>query len=228
VPGFTPLRTVLFRRALRSALAGCRSLLDVGCGGASPLAATGFRGLAVGVDISAAALRDARRSGFHRALVQADAAALDRVFRPRSFDAVVALDVIEHLAREAALALVAALERTARRRVVIFTPNGFVAQPPRRTTRFNCTAQASARATCERSATVCEGSAAFAGSAVRSPRCGGGRERSGTGSRTRPPRSSTGHRISPSRSSARRRSGLRPPAGEIGARDRAGRDEGAP
>lgn len=130
MPGFTPLRTVLFRRALRSALAGCRSLLDVGCGGASPLAATGFRDLAVGVDISAAALRDARRSGFHRALVQADAAALDRVFRPRSFDAVVALDVIEHLAREAALALVAALERTARRRVVIFTPNGFVAQPP--------------------------------------------------------------------------------------------------
>lgn len=41
----------------------------------------------------------------------------------------VALDVIEHLERPRALELLAALERIARRRVVVFTPNGFVPQP---------------------------------------------------------------------------------------------------
>lgn len=127
--GFTPPRELLFRRALAAALAGCRSVLDVGCGSASPLAAIGYRGFAVGVDLSAPALTAARAGGTHAAFVRADAAAIDRVFRPGCVDAVVALDVIEHLEREPALALLAAFERVARRRVVVFTPNGWVPQP---------------------------------------------------------------------------------------------------
>jgi len=55
---------------------------------------------------------------------------VERCFRPGSVDAAIALDVIEHLERDAALGLIAGLERVARRRVVIFTPNGFVPQPP--------------------------------------------------------------------------------------------------
>jgi SAM-dependent methyltransferase len=127
---FTPLRERLFRRGLRAALGGCTSLLDVGCGPASPLAATGFRGFAVGTDRAWPDLLAARRRGVHAALVCADAAAIGRVFRPRGVDAVLALDVVEHFEREAALGLLAALERIARRRVVVFTPNGFVPQPP--------------------------------------------------------------------------------------------------
>jgi len=103
-------------------------VLDVGCGIASPLAAVRFRGFSVGVDLSAAALRAAREAHTHAALVRADATDVARIFRPASVDAVVALDVIEHLERDAALALVDALERVARRRVVVFTPNGFVPQ----------------------------------------------------------------------------------------------------
>jgi SAM-dependent methyltransferase len=130
IGGFTPPREIIFRRALAATLAGCRSVLDVGCGARSPLGAVGFSGFAVGLDASGPALAAARAYGRHAALVRADAATVDRVFRPASFDAVVALDVIEHLERERALALVAALERVARRRVVIFTPNGYVPQPP--------------------------------------------------------------------------------------------------
>ncbi|MEW6273136.1 MAG: class I SAM-dependent methyltransferase [Thermodesulfobacteriota bacterium] len=120
----------MFRRALEASLAGCRTVLDVGCGCASPLAAIGFAGTRLGVDISAPDLALARRAGTHDQLVRADVARIGDLVRPRSVDAVVALDVIEHLEREPALELVLALERIARRRVVVFTPNGFVPQPP--------------------------------------------------------------------------------------------------
>jgi hypothetical protein len=72
----------------------------------------------------------ARARGTHAALVRTDAAGLDRAFRPRAVDAVLALDVVEHFDREAAFGLMAAFEGIARRRVVVFTPNGFVPQPP--------------------------------------------------------------------------------------------------
>jgi len=129
-PLFTPLRERMFRRALERALAGCRSVLDVGCGRASPLASTGYAGFKVGIDIARADLAEARRSGTHDQLVRADVARIGDLVRPKSFDAVVCLDVIEHLEREQALALLATLESLARRRVVVFTPNGFVPQPP--------------------------------------------------------------------------------------------------
>jgi SAM-dependent methyltransferase len=126
--GFTPPRERLFRRALAAALRGCDSVLDVGCGARSPLAATAFRGFALGVDLAEPALRAACAARTHTALVRADARAIGRVVRPRSVDAVVALDLVEHLDRGPALALLAACEAIARRRVVVFTPNGFVPQ----------------------------------------------------------------------------------------------------
>jgi len=129
VGGFTPPREIIFRRALGATLTGCRSVLDVGCGARSPLGAVGFAGFSIGLDLSWPTLTAARAYGHHAALVRADAASVDRVFRPASVDAVVALDVIEHLEREQAVDLIAALERVARRRVVIFTPNGYVPQP---------------------------------------------------------------------------------------------------
>src|SRR6476659_3373018 len=95
VVGFTPAREIIFRRALGTTLAGCRSVLDVGCGAHSPLGAVAFSGFAIGLDLSWPTLAAARAYGRHSALVRADAASVDRVFRPASVDAVLALDVIE-------------------------------------------------------------------------------------------------------------------------------------
>jgi len=50
-------------------------------------------------------------------------------FRPKSFDCVVALDVIEHLTKADAHALLASMDRIARTRVIVMTPNGFLPQP---------------------------------------------------------------------------------------------------
>jgi hypothetical protein len=51
-------------------------------------------------------------------------------FAPRSFDAVIALDVIEHLQREEGEVLLSAMEVIASHLVAVFTPNGFLEQPP--------------------------------------------------------------------------------------------------
>jgi SAM-dependent methyltransferase len=126
---FVPLRDRLYRTALRRAVAGCDTILDVGCGTASPLATAGVTGRVFGMDVAPAALAAAKRLGYHAGLVRADATTVGRIVRPRSVDAVVALDMIEHLDRPAALALVVDFERIARRRVVLLTPNGFVPQP---------------------------------------------------------------------------------------------------
>src|SRR5262249_55631037 len=65
VEAFVPLRERLFRRALARALQGCESVLDVGCGPASPLEKAGYPGIAIGLDLSAHELRQAKRRGFH-------------------------------------------------------------------------------------------------------------------------------------------------------------------
>jgi hypothetical protein len=49
-------------------------------------------------------------------------------FSPLSFDAVIALDVIEHLEKHEGFRLIRAMELIARKAVVIFTPNGLLPQ----------------------------------------------------------------------------------------------------
>src|SRR5690606_31358619 len=68
------------------------------------------------------------RVGYHAALVRAEVGDLTTVLKPKSVDAVVALDLIEHLPRERAERLLDSLEAVARKRVVVLTPNGFVPQ----------------------------------------------------------------------------------------------------
>ena len=62
--------------------------------------------------------------------VQGDIRDLASLFPANSFECVVALDVIEHLPKEAGYTFLSDLERIARERVVLFTPNGFLAQAP--------------------------------------------------------------------------------------------------
>ncbi len=61
-------------------------------------------------------------------MTQADVRELP--YRDRSFDAVVALDVVEHFEKPDALRMLLELERVSRSLVVVVTPSGFVPQPP--------------------------------------------------------------------------------------------------
>lgn len=129
-------------RALRASLAPpywqevlravgpARSVLDVGCGSSSPLGLGGFERL-VGVDAHPDAIAAARAQGAHHELHVHDVRRLEELFEAESFDAVVAVDLLEHLEPAEGADLLRSLERIARHRVVVFTPNGFVEQGER-------------------------------------------------------------------------------------------------
>ncbi len=101
------------------------TILDVGCGTTSPvpsLAPTAR--LLVGVDIL-----DRQPTRYHE-FVALDLRCLRERFAPRSFDLVVALEVIEHLPKDDGWALLRDMEDLASRKVIVSTPNGFLPQEP--------------------------------------------------------------------------------------------------
>ncbi len=124
--GETPSQ-IFVKLAVRSALAGCETVLDVGCGTSSLIRQIGFKYTA-GIEGYKPAFEKAVQLKTHDKLVFGDVRNLLSYFQPREFDACVALDVIEHLPKPDGLELISAMERIARRRVVIFTPNGFLPQ----------------------------------------------------------------------------------------------------
>lgn len=107
----------------------CQTLLDVGCGASSPIQKfTRKLRHTVGVDCFPEALSKSRAAGIHREYKLADVLSLDENFAPRSFDCVVALDLIEHLSKADGLRLITAMEKIAKKKIIIFTPNGFLPQ----------------------------------------------------------------------------------------------------
>jgi hypothetical protein len=104
------------------------SVLDLGCGRHSFVGILPPKVKKVGVEIYEPYIKEAVESKRLNHIVKADIK--DVSFKEKSFDAVVALDVIEHLEKQDALELMRRMERWARRKVVIFTPNGFLEQGP--------------------------------------------------------------------------------------------------
>jgi hypothetical protein len=118
---------IVVKLAIRKALSGCQSVLDVGCGASPALRQLGVS-RPVGIDGYKPSVDKARELNTHDEMVLGDVRELDRYFRPRQFDACVALDVIEHLVKEDGIKLMQAMERIAAKKVVFFTPSGFLPQ----------------------------------------------------------------------------------------------------
>jgi hypothetical protein len=107
----------------------CRTLLDVGCGPHSPIEAFSSQlAYSVGIDRYAPYLRCSQRSHIHDDYLLIDAMEIAAHFYPGQFDCVLASDVIEHLPKKESLKLILMMERIAGKKVILFTPNGFVAQ----------------------------------------------------------------------------------------------------
>jgi SAM-dependent methyltransferase len=100
------------------------TLLDCGCGAGEPAKfLKGRRNLSmVGVDIWLPTLRRARQLSSHDAYVLADIRYLP--FRPKSFDVILAMEVVEHLEKEEASRFIKAMENTARKQVILTVPVG--------------------------------------------------------------------------------------------------------
>lgn len=116
----------------RNVFPECETLLDVGCGGPGSVVEHFAHRLrySVGVDAFAPSIELARERGKHSEYRVMNALSIGEEFGERSFDCVLASDLIEHLTKADGERLIAMMERIARKRVIIFTPNGFLPQEP--------------------------------------------------------------------------------------------------
>lgn len=119
---YFPTYVHLLNRELR----GCKSVLELGCGKNSPLRHVKKKWHAVGVDLFEDAINESKTRSIHDEYVIGDVLNVD--FKERSFDAVIALDLIEHLKKEEGYKLLEHMQKFARKKVIIFTPNGFLEQ----------------------------------------------------------------------------------------------------
>ena len=118
---------MVVKSALRKALSGCESVLDVGCGASPTMRQLGVSH-PVGIDGYKPSVDRAKQLKTHDEMVHGDVRELDRYFRPKQFDACVALDVIEHLAKPDGVKLMRDMEKIAAKKVIFFTPCGFLPQ----------------------------------------------------------------------------------------------------
>jgi len=112
---------------LRNAIEGCEDVLDVGCGKTNNMQRLAIKH-STGIDGYAPYLEEAKKHNLHDQYVLGDVRELEKYFKPGQFDTVLALDVIEHLPKEDGLRMMHSMEKIARRKVVLFTPSGFLPQ----------------------------------------------------------------------------------------------------
>lgn len=126
-PGFFTIRLLFpVEYLLLRELMDCESILDLGCGRHSMVPILPSYIYKVGVELYEPHYREAVEKGRHNRTIQADVRTVK--FEEKSFDAVVMLDVLEHLTKEEGAALMEKMRRWAKKKVVIFTPNGFLPQ----------------------------------------------------------------------------------------------------
>lgn len=123
---FPKLPTAFFYLLLKKKLKNCQTILDIGCGGLSPLRFVD--GETYGIDVYGSAIKQAKKNMTHSAFKTMDIKKIAEKFQPKSFEAVVSLDVIEHLKKKDGERLIANMEKITRKKVIIFTPNGFMPQ----------------------------------------------------------------------------------------------------
>lgn len=122
------IKDIWYHLILRLCLRDCSSVLDVGCGASSPLAYAKENKVTEGIDGYAASIAQSKKNRIHGSYKTGDIRRLGHLYAPKSYDAVIALDVVEHLTRKEGFQLISDMEAIARKKVVVMTPNGFYKQ----------------------------------------------------------------------------------------------------
>lgn len=121
-------RDIFFYKVLELNLSGCNSVLDVGCGDNSPLRRVKKTFYSEGIDIYRPSIIKSKKNKIHDKYVIGNIGNIDKYYENKSFDVVIAMDVIEHFKKADALMLLRKMEKIARKKVIILTPNGFLNQ----------------------------------------------------------------------------------------------------
>lgn len=101
------------------------SVLDLGCGRNSPLQYLKTKNYKVGFDVYVPYVKKSKHRKIHNKYIIGD---LKRKlpFKNKSFDCIVSTEVIEHLEKKNGLNLIKEMERVARKKIILTTPNGFL------------------------------------------------------------------------------------------------------
>ncbi len=121
-------KDLFFYKKIENSLTGCQSVLDVGCGAHSPLGKIRKTFRSEGIDVFKQSVAESKREHNHDSYKIGDIRNIGKLYRKKSFDAVIAIDVIEHLQKKEAIRLIKSMEKIARKKVILLTPNGFYHQ----------------------------------------------------------------------------------------------------
>ena len=121
-------RDIFYYHTLQRYLSNCDSVLDIGCGEDSPLGRVKKNFYSEGVDIFEESLKKSKKNKIHDKYVSMNILKLGTKYKEKSFDAVIALDVIEHFKKGTANKLIKDMEKIAKKKVILLTPNGFYKQ----------------------------------------------------------------------------------------------------
>ena len=110
---------------LKKELSDCDTVLDLGCGKNSPIQHCNIP-FSVGVDVFETYLKESQKKGIHNKYIKEDIRKIN--LEPKSFDAVIALDVLEHLTEEEGRELIKRMESLAKKKIIVTTPNGYIRQ----------------------------------------------------------------------------------------------------
>ena len=106
---------------LQKELKDCDTVLDLGCGHNSPIQCCRNISYSVGVDVFKSYIDLARKRRTHSKLI---CKKLDEIeFPDKSFDAVVMIEVIEHIPKRQGMKLIRKAEKWAKKKVILTTPN---------------------------------------------------------------------------------------------------------
>ncbi|MCX6762344.1 MAG: class I SAM-dependent methyltransferase [Candidatus Moranbacteria bacterium] len=117
-------RTTVF--CLKKELRDCESVLDLGCGSSSPLKYCKNIKYSVGVETFKAAIEESKKRKIHTEYIEKKVEEAD--FPENSFDAVIMIEVVEHLPENIGYAMLEKAEKWAKKKVIVSTPNGFLPQ----------------------------------------------------------------------------------------------------
>ncbi len=111
---------------LQKELKDCETVLDLGCGYSSPLEYCHGIKYSVGVEPFKPYILKSKKKKIHSKYINKKIEELD--FKNKSFDAVIMIEVLEHLPKKSGEKILKKIEKWAKKKVIISSPNGFIAQ----------------------------------------------------------------------------------------------------
>jgi len=110
---------------LKNQFSDCDTVLDLGCGPNSPIQHCNIF-FSVGVELFEPYLQESKKKAVHNQYIKADVRKVE--FKAKSFDAVIALDVLEHLTKDEGYELIEKMIKWAKKKIIILTPNEYLWQ----------------------------------------------------------------------------------------------------